>query len=82
MDIDRLLEVKLARSGLNILAEQAVGHTATVFGATGFLGRYVVSRLGVKALESQVEIAIADCIKPRKGVPWLCPSGMPWQNGI
>lgn len=48
MDIDRLLEVKLARSGLNILAEPVVGHTATVFGATGFLGRYVVSRLGGK----------------------------------
>lgn len=49
MDIDRLLEVKIARSGLNILAESVVGHTATVFGATGFLGRYVVSRLGGKA---------------------------------
>lgn len=49
MDIDRLLEVKIARSGLNILAEPVVGHTATVFGATGFLGRYVVSRLGGKA---------------------------------
>lgn len=22
------------------------GHTATVFGATGFLGRYIVNRLG------------------------------------
>lgn len=49
MDIDRLLEVKIARSGLNILAEPVLGHTATVFGATGFLGRYVVSRLGGKA---------------------------------
>lgn len=49
MDIDRLLEVKVVRSGLKILAEPAVGHTATVFGATGFLGRYVVSRLGGKA---------------------------------
>ncbi|MCJ1469329.1 NADH-ubiquinone oxidoreductase 40 kDa subunit [Pseudocyphellaria aurata] len=27
---------------------RAVGHTATVFGATGFLGRYVVSRLAGK----------------------------------
>lgn len=48
MDIDHLLEVKLARSDLDILAEPVVGHTATVFGATGFLGRYVVSRLGWK----------------------------------
>lgn len=23
-----------------------LGHTATVFGATGFLGRYIVNRLG------------------------------------
>lgn len=23
------------------------GHTATVFGATGFLGRYIVNRLGI-----------------------------------
>lgn len=50
MDIDRLLEVKITRSGLNSLAELVVGHTATVFGATGFLGRYVVSRLGGKAV--------------------------------
>lgn len=49
MDIDRLLEVKIARSGLNKLAQLVAGHTATVFGATGFLGRYVVSRLGGKA---------------------------------
>lgn len=48
MNIDHLLEVKLAGLGLNILAEPVVGHTATVFGATGFLGRYVVSRLGGK----------------------------------
>lgn len=25
------------------------GHTATVFGATGFLGRYIVNRLGMAA---------------------------------
>jgi hypothetical protein len=24
-----------------------VGHTVTVFGATGFLGRYIVNRLGM-----------------------------------
>lgn len=24
-----------------------LGHTATVFGATGFLGRYIVHRLGI-----------------------------------
>lgn len=48
VNIDHLLEVKLAGLGLNILAEPVVGHTATVFGATGFLGRYVVSRLGGK----------------------------------
>lgn len=82
MDIDRLLEVKLARLGLNILAEPVVGHTATVFGATGFLGRYVVSRLGGKFSRESSENTIADRMKPRKGVPWLCPSGMPWQNGI
>lgn len=55
MDIDRLLEVNLARSGLNILAEPVVGHTATVFGATGFLGRYVVSRLGGKSSRESSE---------------------------
>lgn len=49
LDVDPLLEVKIARTGLNILAEPVPGHTATVFGATGFLGRYVVSRLGGKA---------------------------------
>lgn len=25
----------------------ALGHTATVFGATGFLGRYIVNKLGM-----------------------------------
>lgn len=50
MNIDRLLEVKIARSDLNLLAKPVVGHTATVFGATGFLGRYIVSRLGENAL--------------------------------
>lgn len=28
------------------LAYTHLGHTATVFGATGFLGRYVVNNLG------------------------------------
>ena len=27
-----------------------LGHTVTVFGATGFLGRYIVNRLGKEAL--------------------------------
>jgi nucleoside-diphosphate-sugar epimerase len=26
------------------------GHTVTVFGATGFLGRYIVNRLGMERL--------------------------------
>lgn len=28
-------------------AHSTPGHTATVFGATGFLGRYIVNRLGM-----------------------------------
>jgi nucleoside-diphosphate-sugar epimerase len=28
-------------------AEDDIGHTVTVFGATGFLGRYIVNRLGM-----------------------------------
>lgn len=28
--------------------EALSGHTATVFGATGFLGRYIVNRLGTQ----------------------------------
>ena len=30
-----------------IMLIQYIGHTATVFGATGFLGRYIVNRLGI-----------------------------------
>lgn len=29
-----------------MIANGALGHTVTVFGATGFLGRYIVNRLG------------------------------------
>jgi len=28
------------------MADDRLGHTVTVFGATGFLGRYIVNRLG------------------------------------
>jgi hypothetical protein len=45
----------------------ASGHTATVFGATGFLGRYIVNRLGkitkIKGNPSNVS-------KPAPDVPW------------
>ena len=45
MSIGLLLEVE----SLRCLEDDALidkGHTATVFGATGFLGRYIVNRLG------------------------------------
>lgn len=29
-----------------VCSNDVLGHTATVFGATGFLGRYIVNRLG------------------------------------
>lgn len=28
--------------------EESLGHTATIFGATGFLGRYIANRLGTE----------------------------------
>ena len=31
------------------------GHTATVFGATGFLGRYIVNRLGIKKVDRRLD---------------------------
>ena len=45
--------IKLFPNGSVLLARSInlricdLGHTATVFGATGFLGRYIVSRLGM-----------------------------------
>ena len=46
MSIGLLLEVESLRCLLDHpLIDK--GHTATVFGATGFLGRYVVNRLGM-----------------------------------
>lgn len=36
------------RSLFERFTEALLGHTATVFGATGFLGRYVVNRLGTQ----------------------------------
>ncbi|KAL9094810.1 MAG: hypothetical protein Q9165_002759 [Trypethelium subeluteriae] len=41
---------------------RAPGHTATVFGATGFLGRYIVNRLGMKLLIDCVKVALAEVI--------------------
>ena len=46
MSIGLLLEVESLRCLLDHpLIDK--GHTATVFGATGFLGRYIVNRLGM-----------------------------------
>lgn len=44
----RLSEVRSPRSHrvARHLTECALGYTATVFGATGFLGRYIVHKLG------------------------------------
>lgn len=38
--------------GVELEAHEDIGHTVTVFGATGFLGRYVVNRLGTRTLAS------------------------------
>lgn len=40
------LEVSFTLQALRVFTQPFVGHTVTVFGATGFLGRYIVSRLG------------------------------------
>lgn len=54
MSIGLLLEVESLRCLLNHpLIDK--GHTATVFGATGFLGRYIVNRLGVKQDDKGLE---------------------------
>lgn len=44
----RLSEVRSPRSHqfAHHLTECVLGYTATVFGATGFLGRYIVHKLG------------------------------------
>lgn len=49
-----LLEVDLLRC---LLGHPLIdkGHTATVFGATGFLGRYIVNRLGMRQADIGLE---------------------------
>ena len=54
MSIGLLLEVV----SLRCLLDQPLidkGHTATVFGATGFLGRYIVNRLGMPQADKGLE---------------------------
>lgn len=54
MSIGLLLEVKSLRCLLDHpLIDK--GHTATVFGATGFLGRYIVNRLGMPQADKGLE---------------------------
>ena len=45
MSIGLLLEVESVHCLLDYPLID-IGHTATVFGATGFLGRYIVNKLG------------------------------------
>ena len=52
--LDLLLEV----GSLRCLLDHPLmdkGHTATVFGATGFLGRYIVNRLGMPQVDKGLE---------------------------
>ena len=54
MSIGLLSEVESLRCLLNhSLIDK--GHTATVFGATGFLGRYIVNRLGMRQADTGLE---------------------------
>ena len=54
MSIGLLLEVESLRCPLDYpLIDK--GHTATVFGATGFLGRYIVNRLGMLQADKGLE---------------------------
>ncbi|CAD0039481.1 unnamed protein product, partial [Aureobasidium pullulans] len=51
-----LQDIAITRTGKPIIRisggrSSLGGHTATVFGATGFLGRYIVNRLGTYLLD-------------------------------
>lgn len=51
--IDLLLEVIYGcPAPIDDALIESLGHTVTVFGATGFLGRYIVNRLGTPAWNS------------------------------
>ena len=54
MFIGLLLEVEPLRCPLDHPLIY-IGHTATVFGATGFLGRYIVNRLGMLQADKGLE---------------------------
>ena len=54
MSIGLPLEVKPLRCPLDLPLID-IGHTATVFGATGFLGRYIVNRLGLPQADKWLE---------------------------
>src|SRR6185437_412507 len=47
---------------LTILSSSVSGHIATVFGATGFLGRYLVSKLGRNKKQIAMDILLTACI--------------------
>jgi NAD(P)-dependent dehydrogenase (short-subunit alcohol dehydrogenase family) len=50
--------------GINYVSSSSSGHVATVFGATGFLGKYLVSKLGKQG--TQVVI-------PYRDLEWALP---------
>jgi hypothetical protein len=49
------------------------GYTATVFGATGFLGRYIVNRLGISELGKGNRKFANSCLIARNGVTCIIP---------
>lgn len=58
---------------------QTPGHTVTVFGATGFLGRYIVNRLG-RIHERQAACANSDWKQQGKDALLLFHSEMIWRS--
>lgn len=57
-----------------------LGHTATVFGATGQLGRYIVNRLGAFRIEQLRRIMLTWGLQLGKDVLWLCLSARKWPS--
>lgn len=53
---DQLSEVGVPSDGSRVLTNGKLGHTATVFGATGFLGRYIVNRLGMNLAKARIMV--------------------------
>jgi hypothetical protein len=75
--LDLPWEVRTQNCPLEARQLTGIGHTATVFGATGQLGRYIVNRLGMFPVDSSVGVRTADLItflQPAKDVPLSSPS--------